>query len=198
MYSYNLLSVLLLLQPQAAPSACVVYVVGRARLPAFVCRASARTLPAGPPRSEPALVPPHSVQRVFVPRLVKVLPGAGVRRVENRPVRPRACQQGRSAGREVRHEALVRRKRQLKGWAHLLPRRIRAHRHALSALFSPFVYSRKPAGNTEYWLRGARPSEDSSGRRAAGRGRVRRGAHCVGLTFTCLPSCLASSLPAYS
>ena len=48
----------------------------------------------------------------------------------------------------MRHEALVRRKRQLKGWAHLLPRRIRAHRHALSALFSPFVYSRKPAGNT--------------------------------------------------
>ena len=138
-----------ILQPQAAPSACVVYVVGRARLPAFVCRASARTLPSrGSCRSEPALVPPHSVQRVYVPRLVKVLPGAGVRRVENRPVRPRACQQGRSAGREVRHEALVRRKRQLKGWAHLLPRRIRAHRHALSALFSPFVYSRKPAGNT--------------------------------------------------
>lgn len=118
----SLLVYRLLLQLQAAPSACVVYVVVGARLPASTLLPCTRTLPAqpvgrrhglpvSPPRSEPALVPPHSVQRVLVPRLVKVLPGAGVRRVETRPVRPRACQQGRLAGRweVVQHEALMRR-----------------------------------------------------------------------------------------
>jgi hypothetical protein len=37
------------------------------------------SLPALPPDSEPALVTPHSVQRMLVPRLVKVLPRTGSR-----------------------------------------------------------------------------------------------------------------------
>lgn len=39
------------------------------------------SLAASPPGSEPALVTPHSVQRVLVPRLVKVLSGTGSRQV---------------------------------------------------------------------------------------------------------------------
>ena len=49
--------------------------------------------------SEAALVAPHSVQRVLVPRLVKVLPSTGSRQVESRREckcigRVRACQHG--------------------------------------------------------------------------------------------------------
>ena len=57
------------------------------------------SLPASPPGSEPALVTPHSVQRVLVPRLVKVLSGTGSRQVGGRRgcecvARLRTCQHG--------------------------------------------------------------------------------------------------------